>query len=464
MTKRDATVEQKSRPFAAFEWMVASRYMIPSRKQGFTSVISVISFIGVMIGVWALIVVMSVMNGFHSELTSRILGINGDLLLRPGLDSNFDDYETLAARLAAVKGVKLVLPLVEGQGLVQGEFGGGTGALIRGLRMADLEKLQIVSSNIKEGSLHDLVEQEQPARQDTTGPRHPETRAEELAPDTAETAAAPYTAYNIAIGQKMAETLGLSVGNILTVISPEGDQTPMGMMPRMKEYKVAAVFKTGMNDYDAAIIYMPLEEAQLFFNMEGTVPMFEVFTDDPFAVDALKPKLEEAAGRSLFTSDWKERNQNFLGALRMESTVMFFILSLIVLVAALNIISGLIMLVRDKTHDIAVLRTMGAGRGAIMRIFIMAGLAIGISGTFFGVILGVVTSLNVERIHNFIAGVTGRQLFNPDAYYLSQLPSKLDGGQVFMVVVMALVLSFLATLQPALKAARLDPVQALRYE
>jgi len=441
-------VEQKSRPFAAFEWMVAFRYMIPSRKQGFTSVISVISFIGVMIGVWALIVVMSVMNGFHSELTSRILGINGDLLLRPGLDSNFDDYEKLAPRLAAVKGVKLVLPLVEGQGLVQGELGGGSGALVRGLRMADLERLRIISANIKEGVLANLVEQEPPAaRRDTAG-----------------SSVTPDTTYNVAIGQKMADNLGLSVGSILTVISPEGDQTPMGMMPRMKEYKVAAIFKTGMNDYDAAIIYMPLEEAQLFFNMDGTVPMFEVFTNDPFAVDTLKPKLEEAAGRSLFTSDWKERNQNFLGALKMESTVMFFILSLIVLVAALNIISGLIMLVRDKTHDIAVLRTMGAGRGAIMRIFIMAGLAIGISGTFFGVIFGVITSLNVERIHNFIAGVTGRKLFDPDAYYLSQLPSRLDGGQVFMVVVMALLLSFLATLQPALKAARLDPVQALRYE
>ncbi|TIW92411.1 lipoprotein-releasing ABC transporter permease subunit, partial [Mesorhizobium sp.] len=340
-----------------------------------------------------------------------------------------EDYAQVAGRINGVAGVKYAIPLIDGQVLAQGNVGGGTGALVRGIRGEDLGKISIVSSNIRQGTLDGF--------------------------DTGE---------GVAIGKRMAENLGLVLGDTITLISPDGDVTPLGTTPRMKGYKIAAIFEVGMSEYDSSIVYMPFSEAQLYFNMDGRAQTIEIYVDNPDNVDALKPLVEQAAQRPIDLVDWRQRNETFFSALQVERNVMFMILTLIVLVAALNIISGLVMLVKDKGHDIAILRTMGATRGAILRIFLMTGAAIGVTGTIAGVLLGVVICLNIESIRQFFSWMTGRILFNPELYFLSQLPAKMDARETTYVVIMALGLSFLATVFPAWRAARLDPVEALRYE
>jgi len=418
----------KSGPFSAFERMIAWRYLRARRRETFISVIAGFSFTGIMLGVATLIIVMAVMNGFRAELLSRILGINGHLIMQP-IDRPLDDYADLIKRIDGISGIRFAIPVVEGQALVQGNIGAGNGALIRGLREEDLDKLKLVSGNIRQGTLQGF---------DQAG--------------------------GVAIGTRMAENLGLSIGDTLRVISPDGDVTPFGVNPRVKAYPIVAIFEIGMSEYDSSIVMMPLSEAQLFFNQEGKVQSLEIFVDNPDKVDAMRAPVEEAAGRQLSLVDWRQRNQTFFSALEVERNVMFMILTLIVLVAALNIISGLIMLVKDKGHDIAILRTMGATRGAVMRIFLMTGAAIGVTGTVAGVVLGVVVCLNVERIREFFSWLSGTTLFNPELYFLSQLPAKMNPGETISVIVMALVLSFIATIFPAWRAAKLDPVEALRYE
>ncbi|GAA5625136.1 lipoprotein-releasing system transmembrane protein LolE [Brucella sp. NBRC 12953] len=417
-----------SGPFSAFERMIAWRYLRARRRETFISVIAGFSFTGIMLGVATLIIVMAVMNGFRAELLNRILGINGHLIMQP-IDRPLDDYASLITRIDGISGVKFAIPVVEGQALVQGNIGAGTGALVRGLREEDLAKLKLVSDNIKQGTLQGF---------DQGG--------------------------GVAIGTRMAENLGLSIGDTLRVISPDGDVTPFGVNPRVKAYPIVAIFEIGMSEYDASIVMMPLSEAQLFFNQEGKVQSLEIFVDNPDKVDAMRAPVEEAAARQISMVDWRQRNQTFFSALQVERNVMFMILTLIVLVAALNIISGLIMLVKDKGRDIAILRTMGATRGAVMRIFLMTGAAIGVTGTLAGVVLGVVVCLNVERIRQFFSWLSGTTLFNPELYFLSTLPAKMDVGETFSVIAMALVLSFIATILPAWRAAKLDPVEALRYE
>jgi lipoprotein-releasing system permease protein len=415
-------------PFSGFERMVAWRYLRSRRKETVISVIASISFVGIMLGVATLIVVMAVMNGFRAELLSRILGTNGHLIVSP-VDLPLEDYAELAKRINGVPGVKYAIPLVEGQVLAQGNVGSGGGALVRGIRGEDLGKITLVANNIKQGSIVGF---------DTAG--------------------------GVAIGRRMAENLGLVLGDTITLISPDGDVSPLGTTPRLKGYPVTAIFEVGMSEYDTSIVYMPFSEAQMYFNSEGKAQSLEVYLDNPDDVEAIKPKVEEAAQRQIYLTDWRQRNQTFFSALQVERNVMFMILTLIVLVAALNIISGLVMLVKDKGHDIAILRTMGATRGAVLRIFLMTGAAIGVVGTVAGVLLGVLICLNVERIREFFSWLSGTVLFNPELYFLSQLPAKMDGGETLSVIVMALVLSFIATLFPAWRAARLDPVEALRYE
>ena len=415
-------------PFSAFERLVAWRYLRSRRKETVISVIASISFLGIMLGVATLIVVMAVMNGFRSELLTRILGINGHLIVQP-IDTPLEDYAEVAARINGVAGVKYAIPLVDGQVLAQGNVGAGTGALVRGIRGDDLAKLSVVAGNIKQGSIVGFNGSE-----------------------------------GVAIGQRMADSLGLLLGDVITLMSPDGDVTPLGTTPRVKGYPIVAVFEVGMSEFDFSIIFMPFGEAQLYFNLEGRAQTIEVFVDDPDAVEQLKEPVETAAKRQIFLSDWRQRNQTFFSALQVERNVMFMILTLIVLVAALNIISGLIMLVKDKGHDIAILRTMGASRGAILRIFLMTGAAIGVTGTVAGVLLGIFICLNVELIRQFFSWISGVVLFNPELYFLSQLPAKMDLGETVSVVLMALVLSFIATIFPAWRAARLDPVEALRYE
>jgi lipoprotein-releasing system permease protein len=415
-------------PFSVFERMVAWRYLRSRRKEAFISVIAAFSFTGIMLGVATLIIVMAVMNGFRSELLTRILGINGHLIVQ-GSDSPLEDYDAIAARLAAVAGVKLAMPIVEGQTLASGTIGAGTGALVRGVRESDFKRLDLVSKSIRHGSIDGF--------------------------DTAD---------GVAIGTRMAQNLGLLIGDRITLVSPEGDVTPLGVTPRVKSYPIIAVFEVGMSEFDASIVFLPLPEAQLYFNSEGKVSTIELYLDDPDAVETIKPVVEAAAKRPVLLADWRERNRTFFNALNVERNVMFMILTLIVLVAALNIVSGLIMLVKDKGADIAILRTMGATSSSILRIFLMTGSAIGVTGTIAGVILGIVVCLNVENIRAFFSWLSGTTVFNPELYFLSQLPADMDPKETAAVVLMALLLSFLATLFPAWRAARLDPVDALRYD
>jgi lipoprotein-releasing system permease protein len=416
------------KPFSTFERLVAWRYLRARRKEAFISVIAGFSFVGIMLGVATLIIVMAVMNGFRTELVSRILGINGHMIIQP-IDGPFTDYADLVKKFEAVPGIKMALPLVEGQVLASSRTGGSTGALVRGTRAEDLTKLKAVSDNIKSGDMVGFAAGD-----------------------------------SVLMGTRMADQLGLRVGDLITMTSPEGDVTPMGVNPRIKSYKISGLFEIGMSEYDSSIIYMPLEESQLYFNADGLVQSIELFVDNPDDIDNLRPKVEEAAGRQIAITDWRQRNQTFFSALEVERNVMFMILTLIVLVAALNIISGLIMLVKDMGSDIAILRTMGASAGAIMRIFFMTGAAIGIVGTIAGVLLGVLVCVNIESIRQFFSWVSGTVLFDPQLYFLSQLPAEMDVSETVSVVIMALTLSFIATIFPAWRASRLDPVQALRYE
>jgi lipoprotein-releasing system permease protein len=422
MTHRSGT-----RPFSPFEWMLSLRYLRARRKEGFISVIAGFSFLGIMLGVATLIIVMAVMNGFRKELLDKILGLNGHLLIQP-LEKPLTDWEEVAARINGVKGVRLAAPIVEGQALASSPFNSG-GVLIRGIRLADLEKLPSVAKNIKQGTLEGFDDGQ-----------------------------------GVAIGRRLADQLSLRAGDNVTLVAPRGAVTPMGTTPRIKVYKVAAVFEIGMSEYDSAFVFMPLKEAQAYFNRAGDVTAIDVYTDDPDRVDRYRKSITDAAQRPIFMIDWRQRNATFFNALQVERNVMFLILTLIVLVAALNIVSGLIMLVKDKGSDIAILRTIGATQGSILRVFLITGAAIGVVGTLVGFLLGVVICLNIENIRQFLSWLTSTELFSPELYFLSHLPADMDTGETTAVVVMALTLSLLATLYPSWRAARLDPVEALRYE
>jgi lipoprotein-releasing system permease protein len=419
---------KKSPPFSAFERMMAWRYLRSRRKEAFISVIAGFSFLGILLGVATLIVVMAVMNGFRAELLTRILGINGHLIVQP-MDRPLDDYAELAKKFEGITGVTYALPIVEGQTLASGRIGAGTGALVRGIQPEDINKIKLVAKTLKQGSFDSFGKDD-----------------------------------GVAIGARMASNLGLGLGDLLTLISPDGDVTPLGVTPRVKSYPVTAVFEIGMSEYDSSIVFMPLNEAQNYFNFDGKVQSIELVLDDPDKVGDIKPAVESIADRQVLLTDWRQRNATFFSALEVERNVMFMILTMIVLVAALNIISGLIMLVKDKGSDIAILRTMGATRGMILRIFLMTGSAIGVTGTIGGVILGVLICLNVERIRQFFSWLSGTSLFNPELYFLSQLPAKMEMSETITIILMALFLSFVATLFPAWRAAKLDPVEALRYE
>ena len=416
-----------TRPFAPFEWMISLRYLRSRRKEGFISVIAGFSFLGIMLGVATLIIVMAVMNGFRKELLDKILGLNGHLLVQP-LEQPLTDWQAVAERIAQVQGIRLAAPIVEGQALASSPFN-NVGVLVRGIRAADLNKLSSVASNLKQGTLEGFD-----------------------------------TGQGLAIGRRMSDQLSVRAGDNITLVSPKGAVTPMGTTPRIKTYKVAAVFEIGMSEYDGAIVFMPLPEAQLYFNRASDVTAIEVYTENPDRIERFRRLVSEAANRPIFMIDWRQRNATFFNALQVERNVMFLILTLIILVAALNIISGLIMLVKDKGRDIAILRTIGATQGAVMRIFLITGASIGVVGTLAGYVMGLIVCLNVESIRQFLSWLTRTELFSPELYFLSRLPAEMDVGETTAVVVMGLTLSLLATLYPSWRAARLDPVEALRYE
>ena len=415
-------------PFSPFERMMAMRYLRARRKEAFVSVIAIFSFIGIMLGVATLIIVMAVLNGFRTELLSRILGVNGHMIVQP-IESPLTEYDLIAQRIAAIPGVRLAAPLVEGQTLSSGKIGAGTGALVRGVREQDVKQFPLVAGNIRQGTLDGF---------DTTG--------------------------GIAIGARMAENLGLGLGDILTLVSPEGDITAFGTTPRVKGYPVTAVFEIGMSEYDASIVFLPLTEAQAYFNSDGIVQSIEVFLDDPDKVDELREAITEAPLRPVFLTDWRQRNKTFFSALELDRNVQFIVLSMIILVAALNIVSGLIMLVKDKGRDIAIMRTMGAKSGSIMRIFIMTGSVIGVAGTLTGFAVGLLFVRNIKSVQAAVDALTGGKVWDPAVRYLSEIPARIDPQETGLVLLMGLALSFLATLYPAWRAAKLDPVDALRYE
>ena len=417
----------KTRAFAPFEWMIALRYLRARRQESFVSVISGFSLVGIALGVATLIIVMSVMNGFRHELLSRILGLNGHVTVQASIGT-LANFDAMAARVRAVKGVTRVAPIVDGQ-VMATENGIASGVIVRGMREQDLRTLTTVSKSLSEGALAHF----------TGGD-------------------------SVIIGARLAERMHTFPGGRITLIAPRGNVTPFGVTPRVKTYTVAGTFRIGMSEYDQTFVFMPLAEAQLYFNMGASVNGLEVMVQDPDWVNNLFEPLQRAAGPYARIITWQDMNSSLFSALEVERNVMFLILTLIILVAALNIVSGLIMLVKDKSPDIAILRTMGAARGAVMRVFLIAGASIGVFGTLAGFIIGVVFCLNIESIRQALSALTGTQLFNPEIYFLSRMPAEMDPGEVIAVVLMALALSFLATLYPSWRAARLDPVEALRYE
>jgi lipoprotein-releasing system permease protein len=416
-----------TKPFARFEWMIAGRYLRSRRRETFISIIAGFSFIGIMLGVATLIIVMAVMNGFRAQLIDKILGLNGHIIVQ-AMDTKLDDYAAVADRIAAVPGVVSAVPLVEGQALASSPSQ-ARGVLVRGIRQADLPKVTGIFNNVRLGTFNNFQQ-----------------------------------SHGVAIGTRLATQLGLTLGENITIVTPRGSVTPLGVTPRVKAYPIVAIFEIGMAEYDSTFVIMPFADAQAYFNLDDQASAIEVYLQNADAAATLRPAIETAIQRQALITDWRERNVTFFSALEVERNVMFLILTLIVLVAALNIISGMTMLVKDKGHDIAILRTMGATRGSLLRVFFITGASIGTLGTLAGFILGVVVNLNVEAIRQFLSRVTQTELFSPELYFLSQLPAQMDARETITVIVMALGLSFLATLYPAWRAARLDPVEALRYE
>ena len=413
--------------FGPFERMVAFRYLRARRQEGFVSVVAVFSLLGIMLGVATLIIVMAVMNGFRTDLIGRILGLNGHLAVY-GPGAALTDFDALAAKVRQVPGVTGATPLVEGQVMATGDSGAAAGAVVRGIRPDDIRARALIATHIVSGSLAEFGDD------------------------------------RIAVGDRLANRLGIRVGDAITLISPEGTDTAFGTVPRLKTYHVAALFDVGYYEYDNSFVYVPLAAAQVFFRLPEAVTYLEVFVADADQSAREARLIADALGGRTRILDWQRSNSGIVSAVEIERNVMFLILTLIIVVAAFNIISGMIMMVKDKGRDIAILRTMGASRAMILRIFMLSGASIGVVGTLAGFGLGILVTRNLEAIREFLQRVLHVELFSAELYFFTRIPARIDATEVATVVIMALALSFLATLYPSWRAARLDPVEGLRYE
>ncbi|MFI5344651.1 MAG: lipoprotein-releasing ABC transporter permease subunit [Chlamydiales bacterium] len=414
--------------FSAFERFVAFRYLRARRQEGFISVTAWFSFLGIALGVAALIIVMSVMNGFRHDLLEKIIGMNGHLTVYSNSGS-LADYDDLTKTIKKLPGIVRANPIVEGQAIGTSQ-GNASGVMVHGMYLSDLVDHKNITEHLIEGSM-DLFNR----------------------------------ANTAIIGRRLAEKLNLGVGDKITLLAPKGTETAFGTMPRTRSFEIAGIFDAGIIQYDSAFVFVPLESAQKFFQLGEGVSGIETFTDNPEKSDLYKSELLSAlVGKNARVVDWKQTNKEFFSTITVERNVMFIILTLIILVASFNVISTLIMLVKDKSRDIAILRTMGATQGMMMRVFFLAGSSIGVIGAFVGTVCGLLFSWNIDSIRKFIESLLGTELFRAEMYFLSKLPALVDINEVALVVAIALGLTFLASLYPSWRASRLDPVEALRYE
>ncbi|MDR1009395.1 MAG: lipoprotein-releasing ABC transporter permease subunit [Rickettsiales bacterium] len=414
----------------SFESLVAFKYLKSKRKDGFISIITWLSLIGIMLGVATLVIVMSVMNGFREEMMAKIMGMNGHVIVMPKYGKvSMPEYKEIKAKIESLLPSHISqppVPMVEAQVMVSSANASG-GAIMRGIALDDMASIKPLAKGLLETNISQI------------------------------------TADEVLIGYQLGNKLGLLAGDNITITSPRGNQTAFGTIPRMKAFAIGATFKSGMSIYDSTFVFAPLALMQNFLDMEGKVSHIEVFLKNPDASrTAAQALAANLPGYRLYT--WQEQNSSFVSALNVERNVMFIILTLIILVASFNIISSLVMLVKDKSRDIAVFRTLGATRGSVMRIFIIAGGAIGVAGTILGLSLGLVVSYNIEWVRQLFQTLTGTKLFPDDVYFLSELPSRVDYAEVMGVGAMSLLISFLATIYPSRKAAKLLPVEVLRYE